>query len=53
MPSHYKGRIYDAACGSGGIFVRSEKIVESHGGKPGYCRVSIADFLPGFAVGTK
>ena len=28
----YKGRIYDPACGSGGMFVQSEKFVESHGG---------------------
>ncbi len=27
-----KGRIYDPACGSGGMFVQSEKFVESHGG---------------------
>jgi len=27
------GRIYDPACGSGGMFVQSEKFVESHGGK--------------------
>ena len=31
----YKGRIYDPACGSGGMFVQSEKFVESHGGKLG------------------
>ena len=30
-----KGRIYDPACGSGGMFVQSEKFVESHGGKLG------------------
>ena len=31
----YKGRIYDPCCGSGGMFVQSEKFVESHGGKIG------------------
>jgi type I restriction enzyme M protein len=31
----YKGRIYDPACGSGGMFVMSEKFVEAHGGKVG------------------
>ena len=31
----YKGRIYDPACGSGGMFVQSEKFVESHGGQLG------------------
>jgi type I restriction-modification system DNA methylase subunit len=31
----YQGRIYDPACGSGGMFVQSEKFVESHGGKLG------------------
>ena len=35
MLSPYKGRIYDPACGSGGMFVQSEKFVESHGGKLG------------------
>ncbi len=35
MLSPYKGRIYDPACGSGGMFVQSEKFVESHGGKRG------------------
>ena len=29
------GRIYDPACGSGGMFVQSEKFVEAHGGKLG------------------
>ncbi len=33
MLAPYKGRIYDPACGSGGMFVQSEKFVESHGGK--------------------
>ena len=28
----YKGRIYNHTCGSGGMFVQSEKFVESHGG---------------------
>jgi type I restriction enzyme M protein len=28
-----KGRVYDPCCGSGGIFVQSEKFVESHGGR--------------------
>ena len=31
--SPHKGRIYDPCCGSGGMFVQSEKFVESHGGK--------------------
>ena len=29
------GRIYDPCCGSGGMFVQSEKLVETHGGKLG------------------
>jgi type I restriction enzyme M protein len=33
MLEPYKGRIYDPCCGSSGIFVQSEKFVESHGGK--------------------
>ncbi len=35
MLAPYKGRIYDPACGSGGMFVSSEKFVEAHGGKIG------------------
>ncbi|MGL6196922.1 MAG: N-6 DNA methylase, partial [Thermoguttaceae bacterium] len=35
MLSPYKGRVYDPACGSGGMFVQSEKFVEAHGGKIG------------------
>ncbi len=33
MLEPYKGRVYDPCCGSGGMFVQSEKFVESHGGK--------------------
>jgi type I restriction enzyme M protein len=35
MLEPYEGRIYDPCCGSGGMFVQSEKFVESHGGKVG------------------
>ncbi len=33
MLEPYKGRVYDPCCGSGGMFVQSERFVESHGGK--------------------
>ncbi|HCA6585658.1 TPA: N-6 DNA methylase [Pseudomonas aeruginosa] len=33
MLEPYEGRIYDPACGSGGMFVQSEKFVEAHGGQ--------------------
>ncbi len=29
----YKGRIFDPCCGSGGMFVQSEKFIEAHGGR--------------------
>jgi type I restriction enzyme M protein len=29
----YKGRVYDPCCGSGGMFVQSEKFIEAHGGR--------------------
>jgi type I restriction enzyme M protein len=32
MLEPYEGRIYDGCCGSGGMFVQSEKFVEAHGG---------------------
>jgi len=33
MLSPHKGRIYDPCCGSGGMFVQSEKFIEAHGGR--------------------
>ncbi|QHI68776.1 class I SAM-dependent DNA methyltransferase [Tichowtungia aerotolerans] len=33
MLEPYKGRIYDPCCGSGGMFVQSEKFTEAHGGQ--------------------
>ena len=35
MLEPYKGRVYDPCCGSGGMFVQSEKFVEEHGGHIG------------------
>ncbi len=35
MLEPHKGRVYDPCCGSGGMFVQSEKFVESHGGRIG------------------
>ena len=35
MLEPYKGRILDPCCGSGGMFIQSEKFVEVHGGKIG------------------
>src|SRR6266567_3602003 len=35
MLSPYKGRVYDPCCGSGGMFVQSEKFVVEHGGRIG------------------
>jgi len=35
MIEPYRGRVYDPCCGSGGMFVQSEKFVEAHGGKLG------------------
>jgi type I restriction enzyme M protein len=35
MLAPYKGRIYDPCCGSGGMFVQSEKFVLAHGGRIG------------------
>lgn len=31
----HQGQIYDPCCGSGGMFVQSEKFIEAHGGKIG------------------
>ena len=35
MLNPYKGRIFDPCCGSGGMFVQSEKFIEAHGGRIG------------------
>src|SRR5437588_4106 len=35
MLAPYKGRVYDPCCGSGGMFVQSEKFIEAHAGKLG------------------
>ena len=31
----HSGKVYDACCGSGGMFVQSEKFIEAHGGRLG------------------
>jgi type I restriction enzyme M protein len=33
MIEPFKGRIYDPCCGSGGMFVQSERFVQAHGGR--------------------
>jgi type I restriction enzyme M protein len=33
MIEPFKGRVYDPCCGSGGMFVQSEKFAEAHGGR--------------------
>jgi len=35
MLEPYTGRVYDPCCGSGGMFVQSEKFVQEHGGRLG------------------
>lgn len=35
MIEPYKGRVFDPCCGSGGMFVQSEKFVLAHGGRIG------------------
>ena len=35
MLAPYKGRVYDPCCGSGGMFVQSERFIESHAGRIG------------------
>jgi type I restriction enzyme M protein len=39
MLAPYVGRIYDPCCGSGGMFVQSEKFLEAHGGRLGQISV--------------
>jgi len=35
MLAPYRGRVLDPCCGSGGMFVQSEKFIEAHGGRIG------------------
>ncbi|WP_297408179.1 class I SAM-dependent DNA methyltransferase [uncultured Akkermansia sp.] len=35
MLEPYSGRVYDPCCGSGGMFVQSERFVQEHGGRIG------------------
>jgi len=35
MLAPYRGRVYDPCCGSGGMFVQSEKFIEAHAGRIG------------------
>ncbi len=35
MLAPYRGRVFDPCCGSGGMFVQSERFVEEHGGRVG------------------
>jgi type I restriction enzyme M protein len=35
MLEPYKGRVFDPCCGSGGMFVQSEKFIKAHGGRIG------------------
>jgi len=35
MLAPYKGRVFDPCCGSGGMFVQSERFIEEHGGRVG------------------
>lgn len=34
MLEPYQGRVYDPCCGSGGMFIQSEKFIEDHGSNP-------------------
>src|SRR5262245_47844575 len=45
MLAPYKGRVYDPCCGSGGMFVQSEKFIEAHSG-----RIGDLDLRPGIEL---
>ena len=40
MIEPYKGRVFDPCCGSGGMFVQSERFVKAHGGRIGDISIS-------------
>ena len=37
----YEGRVYDPACGSGGMFVQAAKFIEAHGGRAHKADISV------------
>jgi type I restriction enzyme M protein len=39
LAPHERARIYDPCCGSGGMFVQSERFIEAHGGRRGAAAV--------------
>jgi type I restriction enzyme M protein len=39
MLEPYRGRVYDPCCGSGGMFIQSEKFIEQHGGNVNHISV--------------
>ncbi len=43
MLEPYHGRVYDPCCGSGGMFVQSEKFVEEHGGRGARERLDVLE----------
>lgn len=48
MVEPYKGRVFDPCCGSGGMFVQSERFVEEHGGRLcDYIEVNDSTYSPG------
>jgi len=50
MLEPYSGRVYDPCCGSGGMFVQSEKFVQEHGGRIGDTAAPVQRY-PGGACG--
>ena len=44
MIEPYRGRVYDPCCGSGGMFVQSEKFIAAHGGRLGDIHVYGQEF---------
>ena len=42
----YQGKVYDPCCGSGGMFVQSEKFIQSHGGRTGDVSIYGQEFNP-------
>lgn len=51
MIEPYKGRIYDPCCGSGGMFVQSDKFVQEHQGKIGDLSVYDEESPPNLEIG--
>ncbi len=47
MLEPFSGTVYDPCCGSGGLFIQSQRFIDEHGGNPGELRLFGQESNPG------